>query len=86
MANRKFLLTFAVLAISASLIIGCAPKPSDEELRQLSDLKAEVASLEKQIADKEKEKADLEKEVAEKNGKLKQCQDDQEAFKKATGQ
>ncbi len=86
MANRKFLFTIAVLVISASMIIGCTPKPSDEELRQLNDLKAEVVSLEKQIADKEKEKANLEKEVAEKNAKLKQCQEDQAAFKKAIGQ
>jgi septal ring factor EnvC (AmiA/AmiB activator) len=77
----------AVLAFATSLfIVGCTSKPTDEELRQLNDLKAQVTSLEKQIADKEKEKANLEKEIAEKNGRLQQCQADKDAVKKATGQ
>ena len=82
--NSGLLIAFA---ISVSLFFSaCASKPTDEELRQLNDLKAEVSSLEKQVADKEKEKARLEKDVAEKNGKLQQCQDDQAAVRKALGQ
>ncbi|RCK74018.1 MAG: hypothetical protein IGBAC_2165 [Ignavibacteriae bacterium] len=74
-------------AISASLFLSaCTSRPSEEELRQLNDLKAEVSALEKQVPDKEKEKAKLEKEVAEKNGKLQECQDDQAAVRKALGQ
>jgi septal ring factor EnvC (AmiA/AmiB activator) len=84
---RNITSLIVVLAFVTSLFIaGCTSKPTDEELRQLSDLKAEVSALEKQIADKEKEKAGLEKEIAEKNGKLQQCQADKEAVKKATGQ
>lgn len=84
---RNITSLIAVLAVVASLFLtGCTSKPTDEELRQLNDLKAEVSSLEKQITDKEKEKAGLEKEIAEKNGKLQQCQADKEAVKKATGQ
>ncbi len=80
-------IAIAVFILSASLlIVGCATKPSAEELRQLNDLKAEVASLEKQIAEKESMKANLEKEVANKNGQLQQCQADKDAVKKATGQ
>lgn len=83
---RKTALVTAI-AFSATLIFSaCASKPSAEELRQLNDLKAEVASLEKQIADKEKEKAKLEQDIAEKNGKLQQCQEDQVAVKKVLGQ
>jgi septal ring factor EnvC (AmiA/AmiB activator) len=85
--NRRFIALVAVLAFSAStFLVGCTSRPSEDELRQLNDLKAEVASLEKQIADKEKEKANLENEVAEKNAKLQQCQSDMDAVKNALGQ
>lgn len=74
-------------AISVSLFLSaCTSRPTEEELRQLNDLKAEVSALEKQISDKEKEKARIEREVAEKNGKLQECQDDQAAVRKALGQ
>lgn len=76
-----------LVVISASLFLSsCASRPSEEELRQLNDLKAEVSSLEKQVSEKEREKANLEREVAEKNGKLQECQDDQAAVRKALGQ
>jgi chromosome segregation ATPase len=64
---------------------GCSSSPSEEEMRQLDDLKAQASSLEKQVADKTREKAAIEKQLAEKNGKLQQCQSDQEAVKKALG-
>ncbi len=67
-------------------IVGCSSSPSEEQMRQLNDLKAEVSSLEKQVADKAREKAGLEKQIAEKNGKLQQCQADQESVKKGLGQ
>ncbi|MDI6779861.1 MAG: hypothetical protein QME25_06680 [Bacteroidota bacterium] len=85
--NSRIITMVAVVAFSASLFfMGCTSRPSEDELRQLNDLKAEVASLEKQIADKEEEKANLENEVAEKNAKLQQCQSDMDAVKKALGQ
>jgi septal ring factor EnvC (AmiA/AmiB activator) len=84
---RSITSILAVLAMVTSLfLVGCTSKPTDEELRQLDALKAEVSSLENQIAAKEKEKANLEKQIAEKNGKLQQCQSDKDAVKKATGQ
>ena len=65
----------------AVFVVGCSSSPSDEQKRQLDDLKAEVSSVEGQVSAKEKEKADLEKQVAEKNGKVQQCKADQNAVK-----
>ncbi|MBI4811571.1 MAG: hypothetical protein HY800_09085 [Ignavibacteriales bacterium] len=84
----KKLINFVIIA---SLLIGgvmfssCSSSPSEEELRQLDDLKKSVNALDKQISDKKAEKAAIEKQVAEKNGKLQQCQSDQEAVKKGLG-
>jgi septal ring factor EnvC (AmiA/AmiB activator) len=64
-------------------LVGCSSNATEEQMRQLNDLKTEVSSLEQQVSAKEKEKADLEKVVAEKNGKLQQCQADKEAVKGA---
>lgn len=84
---RSMSLTTAGLALSFGLaVIGCSSSPSEEQMRQLNDLKAEVASLEQQIPAKEKEKADLEKQVAEKNGRLQQCMTDKAAVSKSQKQ
>ena len=82
--SLKYLL-YAVVLASALFAAGCSSSPSEEEMKQLNDLKAQASALDKQIADKTREKATLEKQVAEKNGKLQQCQSDQEAVKKALG-
>jgi septal ring factor EnvC (AmiA/AmiB activator) len=78
-------LTGALVLSVALVLVSCSSSPSAEELKALSDLKAEVASMEKTTADKQKELANLEKQLAEQNGKLQQCQSDQEAVKKALG-
>jgi septal ring factor EnvC (AmiA/AmiB activator) len=79
------LVTVAVFLIGGLGFVGCTKYASDEELKQLSDKQAEVTSQEDNIRKLQAEKANLEKQVAEKNGKLKQCQADQEAVKKAMG-
>lgn len=79
------LLIITSLLIGGLVVSGCSSSPSAEELKQLSDLKASVQALEKQIGEKKSEKAGLEKQVAEKNGKLQQCQSDQEIVKKGLG-
>lgn len=79
------LMFVAVLLSGGMMLSSCSSSPSDEEMKQLTDLKAEVSSLERQVSDKQREKADLEKQVADKNGKLKQCQSDQDAVKKGMG-
>ena len=82
--SLKYMILGVCLA-SALIAAGCSSSPSEEEMKQLNDLKAQVSALDKQVADKTREKAMLEKQIAEKNGKLQQCQSDQEAVKKALG-
>lgn len=75
---------FALIAIGCAMLavsfVGCSNKPSDEELKQLNDLKAEVTSLEKGIADKESEKVALLKSIADKDAQLAQCSKDKDAL------
>jgi septal ring factor EnvC (AmiA/AmiB activator) len=59
--------------------VGCASKPSAEELKQLEDLRAEVSSLEREISSKESEKAAVRKAIADKDAALKKCADDKAA-------
>ncbi len=80
--------TLVMVALSGMALVfaaGCSSSPSEDELKQLSDLQAQVRKLEDQVATKQGENANLEKQIAEKNGKLQQCQADQDAVKKATG-
>jgi len=68
--------------LTASFVLsGCTSRASEEEMKQLSDLQAEVASLNKDISQKERDKAALEREVAEKDGKLQQCSKDRDLVK-----
>ena len=75
----------ALLLSSSVLIVGCSSKPDAEEMKQLNDLKAEYASLQKETTTKEQQKATLEKVVAEKNARLKKCNDDQQVVKQRLG-
>ena len=68
--------------MAAGSLVGCSNKPSEEELKQLNDLKAEVTSLEKGIAASESEKAALLKSIADKDSQLTQCAKDKEAMQK----
>ena len=84
MVTGRMKLTTVGLALAFGLAaIGCSSSLSDEQMRQLNDLKAEVASLEQQIPAKEKEKADLEKQIAEKNSRLQNCAADKAAVAKS---
>jgi len=84
---QKLIKTLAgVFVLSVALVLSsCSSSPSADDLKALSDLKAEVAAMEKSSSDKQKELSALEKQLAEQNGKLQQCQSDQEAVKKALG-
>lgn len=81
---RVFLIA-AVFLAGGLILSGCSSSPSDEEMTQLTKLQEQVRSLENDIHAMQGEKANLEKQVAEKNGKLQQCQADQEAVKKGMG-
>ena len=74
------------VCIAAGLVLSsCSSSPSDEELKQLEELKAEVASLESKVQMMQRDEAGWEKQIADKNGKLQQCLSDQEAVKKGLG-
>ena len=83
----KTLRSFIAVAIvvGAGAFAGCSSGPSTEQLAQLDNMKAQANSLQIQLQDKQRQKADLEKQIAGKNGKLQQCQADQDAVKKALG-
>jgi septal ring factor EnvC (AmiA/AmiB activator) len=72
--------TMIVGFILASALTGCSSKPSSDEMKQLEELRAEVASLEKEISSKESEKAALQKAMAESDAQLAQCAKDREAL------
>jgi septal ring factor EnvC (AmiA/AmiB activator) len=74
-------LSVALLFTSSLALVGCTSRPDEAELKQLNDLKAEVASLQKEITAKEQDKAALDKELADINAKLKKCADDQAVVK-----
>jgi septal ring factor EnvC (AmiA/AmiB activator) len=81
----KKLVSLALVGLfSAAMMTGCKNAPSDEELKQLQDLKAEVTSLEKEIANRESEKAALLKSIGDKEAQLAQCMKDKDALKSAT--
>jgi outer membrane murein-binding lipoprotein Lpp len=81
MKRLAFPILAAAILASSAILGGCTRHPSDEEMKQLNDLKAEVAALEKQVSEREGTKANLEKQVAAKNDKLKWCADEKEIVK-----
>ncbi len=80
--NRTVTAFCATFLLSGGLMLfGCSSSPSEEQMKQLNDLKDETASLQKDVTAKEDQKAALDKEMAEKNAKLKKCNDDQQVVK-----
>ena len=85
MKYRGKILLLAMFLAGGLMFSSCSSSPSEEELALLKQLQDQARSLESDLSKKQAEKADLEKQLAEKNGKLQQCQSDQEAVKKAMG-
>ena len=80
--NRAVTATGLALLFSGSLmLVGCSSNPSEEQMKQLNDLKEQVASRQKDVATKQQQQAALEKEIADKAAKVKKCNDDQEVVK-----
>lgn len=75
----------ALLFLGALTLVGCSSKPDEAQMKQLNDLKAEVASLQKEVAAKEQEKTTLQKEVAEKTAKVTKVTQDQQIVKQRLG-
>ena len=77
--KKPMALTLIGCAMMAMVLAGCSSKPSDQELQQLNDLKAEVTSLQNQIAAAQSEKAALQKSIADKDAQLAQIMKDKDA-------
>ena len=75
----------ALLCGGMMLLAGCSSRPDEEQMRQLTTLQDEVASLQKDAAAKDQQRATLEREVAEKQARLKKCQDDQQVVRQRLG-
>lgn len=78
-------LVVAIMVSGGVMLSGCSSSPSDEELKALDDLKAQVSALDKEVGDLQAQKTSLEKVLADKNAKIQQCQSDQDAVKKGSG-
>jgi outer membrane murein-binding lipoprotein Lpp len=80
--NRMVIAFCMTFLLSGSLmLVGCSSSPDEEQMKQLNDLKDEVASLQKDLSAKQQQKATLDQEIAAKNAKLKKCNDDQQVVK-----
>jgi len=71
----------AILFAGSVVLVGCSSSPDEAQMKQLNDLKEEVATLQKDVAAKEDQKSTLDRQIAEKNAKLKKCNDDQAIVK-----
>jgi hypothetical protein len=83
--KKAFTLSVIGLAMMAVVLTGCSNTPSEEELKQLDDLKAQVASLEKEIAAKSAEKDALLKAIGEQDAQLALCLKDKAAVQAKLG-
>ncbi|HEY6953575.1 MAG TPA: hypothetical protein VI758_14300 [Bacteroidota bacterium] len=77
--KKPIAFTLIGCAMMAMVLTSCSSKPSDQELKQLEDLKAEVTSLQNQISAAESQKAALQKSIADKDAQLAQCMKDKDA-------
>ena len=84
MKKSTVLVAVSIFA-GAVFFTGCSNTATDEEMAQLAKLRSEITSLESQLSKAQGDKSDLQKQLADRDDKLKQCQADQEEYKKATG-
>lgn len=77
--KKPIAFTLIGCAMMAMVLTSCSSKPSDQEMKQLDDLKAEVTSLENQISAARSDEATLQKAIADKDAQLAQCTKDKEA-------
>ncbi len=75
-----------LFTLSAMLTIaGCSSSPDEAEMKQLDDLKAEVASLQRDISTREQQRGTFDREVADKNARIAKCNDDQQTVRQRLG-
>jgi outer membrane murein-binding lipoprotein Lpp len=74
--KKSMTLMIGAVLTAGLLAAGCSSNASEEELRQLEALKAEVASIENEVRTLESEKASLQQAIAEKDAQLSKCNED----------
>ena len=84
MTKRSIFLVVSIFA-GAMFFAGCSNNATDEEMRQLANMRSEISSLQNQISEKQREKCDLQRQISDRDEKLRQCQADQDEAKKALG-
>lgn len=77
---KNMFFVLLTVAFLSGLIAGCGGV-SEEQLKQLNDLKAEVESLQSQVNAKEGERSSLLKQIADKDAKIKDYQKQTEQAK-----
>ena len=70
---KNMFFVLLTVAFLSGLIAGCGGV-SEEQMKQLNDLKAEVESLQSQVNAKEGERSSLLKQIADKDAKIKDFQ------------
>jgi septal ring factor EnvC (AmiA/AmiB activator) len=78
MTNFKKLLNsaLAIIVIAGMFSFTGCSGVNDEEMAELTELRAEVKALEKEVNALKSERTALERQIAEKNAKLEQCAKD----------
>lgn len=74
--KKSMTLMIGAVLMAGLFAAGCSSNASEEELRQLEALKAEVASIENEVRNLESEKATLQRSIAEKDARLNKCNED----------
>jgi septal ring factor EnvC (AmiA/AmiB activator) len=82
MAKIKNLFFILLTVAFLSGMVGCSSGPDEAQLKQLEDLKAEVAELTKQLDAKKDQRDKLQKEIAAKDAKIKEFQNNTAEIKK----
>lgn len=62
-----------IFAFGFSIMTACGGGVTEEQMKQLEDLKQEVASLETKANDLKEEKSNLEQQISERNKQLEEC-------------
>jgi hypothetical protein len=78
MQERKLAkkLALIALAISLPLAVGCKSMITEEQLKEMTDLRAKEHNLTEQIQKKQQEKTKIQAELNSRNAELKKCSDD----------
>ncbi|MCC7429542.1 hypothetical protein IT568_01745 [bacterium] len=83
--TKKISVSFLVLFSLALLSTSCTKWATEEQLKQLDEIKEASTSADQSIADKRKERDDLKAQVAAKEKELKELEANRDFIKKKLG-